>query len=99
LLPPLFDTETINDQVERRLVRLETRGESPAGDDTEIPRRNIFPSFSPKAGENFGGTFLSLALFLPFCIYFRKQFLKTEYSGTFSPSQLNRKTVRNISER
>ena len=36
LLPPLFDTETINDQVERRLSRLETRRESPAGDDINL---------------------------------------------------------------
>jgi len=29
----------------------------------EIPRRNKLPSFSPKLGENFDGTLLSLALF------------------------------------
>ena len=35
---------------------------------SEVPCRNIIPSFSPKAGEILGGTFLSLALFLPVCI-------------------------------
>jgi hypothetical protein len=32
----------------------------------------ILPSFSPKPGGEFDGTFLSLALFLPLCIYFLK---------------------------
>jgi hypothetical protein len=54
------------------------------------------PSFSPRLGENFDGAWLSLALFLPFSIYFRNEFLKTNYSETFSPSRLNRKTLRNI---
>ena len=37
---------------------------------TEIPRRNIFPSISPKAGENFDETFISLALFCHFAYIF-----------------------------
>src|SRR5271157_894761 len=48
------------------------------------------PSFSPKQVENFDETFLKSSTVLPFCTYFRKQFLKTKFLETFSPSRLNR---------
>jgi hypothetical protein len=38
----------------------------------------ILPSFSPKLGGDFGGTFPKFSAVLPFLKYFRKQFLKTE---------------------